>query len=243
MKTKRAVMTFVMTGFMLTMACNLLEVIGPGEFFATIDTILHTDSADPEIQILETSFPNAQEEAEPVIEFGDIAVDDNSADEDLFAACAQFEIIEGDIKTDPDKIPSAMIWANADQQAPPDGYTIAYEAFPATQEFSATARLISHEGAHVSITTSAPVRCAQVMVVGTSISPLEIYLDDALVWEGYLHRREDDTGVYHYFYIRIPVTPARPVTLNVVGYAFPPDQAGNTFAAWVPVEFFGFELP
>ncbi len=249
MKKKRVLMTFVMVGFMLTMACNLLEAAGADDIFDLYNRIFLTDNANAEIQIMETAggFDTLNEPESPpeqVIEFGGIAVDDSATTNDTFAACTQFEIIEGDIKKNPDNLPQVMIWANAENHTPPDGYQINYNPHPATWDFSDTARGILADGEYVSITTPSAVRCAQVMIVGTSISPLEIYLDDTLIWEGYLRRREDDNGVdYYYYYFRIPVSPARPVTLKVIGYSFPPDAAGNTFNAWVPIEFFGFELP
>lgn len=249
MARKRFGIFLVLAALLLTMACNLLEAAGADDIFDLYNRILFTDNANAEIQIMETAggFDTLNEPeapTEPVIEFGGVGVDDSATTNDKFATCTQFEIIEEDIKKNPDTLPQVMIWANAENHTPPDGYQINYNAPPATFNFSDTARGISHDGAHVSITTTAPVRCAQVMVVGTSISPLEIYLDDTLIWEGYLRRREDDNGVdYYYYYFRIPVSPARPVTLNVIGYSYPPDNVGNTFAAWVPIEFFGFELP
>ena len=241
MNKKLAVLLLSLAGFLISVSCNLFEAIGADDFFSALEAVVHSNSVDPEIQIMETSFPNTSDEIEePAIEFGGVSAD-NTNNEGA-ANCTQFKIIEEDIKQNPALVPEIMIWANADKQIPPDGFQISYDEYPATQEFSDTARLLSHDGSQITISTSVNVSCANVMILGTTISPLEIYLDGNLVWEGYLYPREEE-GNYQFYYFQIPVESPHPVSLKIIGYSFPPDDLGNTFAAWVPVEFFGFELP
>ncbi len=174
-------------------------------------------------------------------ELDDLLEMDDDDDEKLVSSkCPQLEIIEEDVRNNPTLQPDVLVHANAEAISPPAGYVVSYSPYPESQELNHSWRLISWDGARISASTDQAVECASVFLVGDNISPAEIFINGNLAWNGYLYPVSGAQQPNKFFYIRIPVSPPGPVNITIVGYS-PPDP--DLTASWVPVLFFGFDLP
>ncbi len=71
-----------------------------------------------------------------MIEFFGVPVDDTNSEQitegEFSPVCTQFEIIEIDVREDSAMMPKVLVWANADEHTPPEGFQVSYDEFPAT---------------------------------------------------------------------------------------------------------------
>ena len=239
MNQKPFIIIIILSALLLTMACNFFDVLLPDD---AIYQLFESDHGSIEEQIMTTAFPGSldgmeednYEEGEEVILFGD------SPDEvvETENPCPVFQIIEDDVRENPEKMPEVVVWANAEDYPPPDGYTVSYPPHPDSQGMNNTWRIIFLDGGSVSATSTVPVSCATVFILGDYISPAAVSLDGNIIWDGYIYPATEANRPTRFFYYQVPVDPPRPVTLTVTGYA--PDENS---VAFVPIQFFGFELP
>lgn len=154
------------------------------------------------------------------------------------ALCTGLEVIEEDVRENDALFPEVIVYANAEQITPPDGYEVSYPAFPDSQPWNNNWRTILLDGGAIQVTTSQPVVCAGVIFISDYISPAEIYINGQRKWDGYLYPAAANNPSKA-FYVRIAVEPAQPITIQVVGHA----PGGDLNNAYVPIYAFGFELP
>jgi hypothetical protein len=156
------------------------------------------------------------------------------------SSCAPLEIFEIDVRKDEELSPDVIVYANGEETAPPGGFSVYYPPLPESATMSQTARVLVQDGAILTVSTDQAVNCAGVLFIGDLVTPASIYLDEELVWSGYLYQLvEEYPRPYRTFYIRFAVEPARPVSLSIIA-----DPTGiDSLSVWVPVEAVGFDLP
>jgi hypothetical protein len=152
--------------------------------------------------------------------------------------CKGVEVFAEDVRENDALFPDVVVYANAEQISPPDGYDVSYPAFPDSQPLNNNWRIILLDGGTIQVTTSKPVACAGVIFISDYISPASIYIGGELRWNDYLYPPAANNPS-RTFYVRVAIEPARPITIQVVGNA----PGGDYQAAYVPVYAFGFELP
>jgi hypothetical protein len=152
--------------------------------------------------------------------------------------CTGLEVFEEDVRENDALFPEVIVYANAEQITPPDGYEVSYPASPDSQPLNNNWRIILLDGGTIQVTTSQPVACAGLIFISDYISPAEIYINGEHKWGGYLYPPAAGNPSKA-FYVRIAVEPAQPITIQVVGHA----PGGDLNNAYVPVYAFGFELP
>jgi hypothetical protein len=154
------------------------------------------------------------------------------------APCTGVEVFAEDVRENDALFPEVIVYANAEQISPPDGYEVSYPVFPDSQPLNNNWRIILLDGGGIQVTTSQPVACAGVIFISDYISPSSIYIDGERRWNDYLYPPTANNPS-RAFYVRVAVEPAHPITIQVVGHA----PGGDYKNAYVPVYAFGFELP
>lgn len=149
----------------------------------------------------------------------------------------EFQIIEEDIRENKALYPEIAVFANGEAYPAPDGDELIYPPAPQSHPLNQW-RLISQHGGTISVKTSQTVACAGLFLIGDYISPAEIEIDGELIWDGYLYPASESNPPTKFFYINIPVTPPRPITISIIGLSPHTDSA-----AYLPVYKFGFETP
>lgn len=207
-----------------TLACNYVYS-NPADRAATRVAVADASAAEERVDSIPENVDNVSEGDPPAVSG---------------SRCAALEVFEFNVRNDEDLSPDVFVYANAEETAPPAGFSVDVPPLPNSARMSATARVMVQEGAQITASTSQTVDCAGVLLIGDLITPTSIYLDGELVWSGYLYPLVNQSPrPYRTFFVRFPVEPARPVSVSIRAAA----TGDSAVSIWAPVEGFGFYYP